>query len=168
VAPLLRRLDSWLAKHRARFRKNLLPGASAADLAALTKVLGKPVPASLAGLLSWHNGQTEDYVGYFVDHWLLMSAAKIAAAKADLDAVGSENGWKKGWLPFLDDDGGNFILLDSSKANQPVLAYWMGEKAEKLAPSLEAWLTDFVTAVEAGQYHEDQERGTFSKSNSRK
>jgi cell wall assembly regulator SMI1 len=168
VSALLSRLDQWLAKNRSRFRKNLLPGASAADIAGLGKSLGKPVPAGLAALLSWHNGQGDEYVGYFVDHWLFMSAAKIAAAKADLDAVGGDYGWKTDWLPFLDDDGGNFVVLDLSNTNLPVLAYWMGEKAEHLAPSLEAWLNDFVSAVEAGRFSEDPERGTFSKSNAKK
>jgi cell wall assembly regulator SMI1 len=163
VSPLLSRLDKWLAKNRSKFRKNLLPGASAADIAALGTSLGKPVPAGLAALLSWHNGQGDDYAGYFIDHWLLLSAAKIAAAKADLDAVGGDYGWKTDWLPFLDDDGGNFVVLDLSNKHSQVLAYWMGEKAEKLAPSLDAWLTDFVKAVEAGLYHEDPERGTFQR-----
>jgi cell wall assembly regulator SMI1 len=163
LTAILTRLDKWLTESRPKFRKSLQPGASASDLGALGKSLGKPVPSGLAALLSWHNGQGEDYAGYFIEHWLLMSAAKIAAAKADLDAVGGEYGWNKDWLPFLDDDGGNFIVLDLSQSNPPMLAYWMGEKAEKLAPSLDAWLTDFVTAVEAGKYHEDPERGTFSR-----
>src|SRR5437660_12784377 len=103
---LLSRLDQWLAKHRTRFHKNLRPGGTPADLAALAKSLGKPVPAALANLLSWHNGQGDDYVGYFLDHWLLMSSDRIAAAKMDLDATGGEYGWNKDWVPFLDDDGG--------------------------------------------------------------
>jgi len=164
VTPLLSRLDKWLAKNRSRFRKNLQPGASPAELAALGKSLGKPLPPGLADLLSWRNGQGVDYAGYFVDHWLVLSTAKIAAAKADLDAVGGDYGWNNDWLPFLDDDGGNFVVLDLSHDNPPVLVYWMGEKADQLAPSLEAWLTDFVTALEAGQYYEDPERGTLTRS----
>jgi cell wall assembly regulator SMI1 len=163
VTPLLSRLDKWLTKNRARFRKNLMHGASKADLESLSKSLGKPVPSSLAELLAWHNGQGEDYAGYFIDHWLLLGTSKIAAAKADLDTVGGEYGWKKDWLPFLDDDGGNFVVLDLSKKEPAVLAYWMGEKTENLAPSLEAWLSAFVKEVEAGLYHEDPERGTFSR-----
>jgi cell wall assembly regulator SMI1 len=163
VKALLNRLDAWLAKHRARFKKNLAPGATAGDLAELSMRLKTSVPASLSELLSWHNGQGDDYVGYFVDHWLLMSAAKIAAAKADLDANAAEYGWSVHWLPFLDDDGGNFVVLDLNQKEAPVLAYWMGERSEKLAPSLEQWFTDFVTAVEANQYFQDPERGTFQR-----
>jgi cell wall assembly regulator SMI1 len=163
MMPLLGRLDQWLTKHRSKFFKNLQPGASAGELAALAKSLGKPVPAGLAELLSWHNGQGEDYAGYFVEHWLLLGAAKIAAAKAEIDATGGDFGWNKNWLPFLDDDGGNFVVLDLSKQEPPVLVFWMGEKSETLAPSLGTWLNGFVTGVEAGQYHEDPERGTFQR-----
>ncbi len=168
MGPLLTRLDSWLAKHRARFHKNLQPGAAVGDLHALSNSIAKYLPAALSELLSWHNGQGDDYVGYFVDHWLLMSAAKIAAAKNDLDSTGGEYGWKTDWVPFLDDDSGDFVVLDLSQEGPPVLAYWMGEHTTPLAPSLEVWLGDFVTGVEAGQYHEDPERGTFRGGDCRK
>jgi cell wall assembly regulator SMI1 len=165
---LLTRFDKWLAKNRSRFYKNLQARATPADLAALEKALGQPVPASLRDLLAWHNGQGEDYAGYFKDHWLLMDCAGIVAAKTDLDATGGDYGWKKEWLPFMDDDGGNFLVLDSSQQEPPVLAFWMGAKVDKVAPSLEAWLTDFVNAVGAGQYYEDPERGTFKRDKSKK
>src|SRR5262249_32674382 len=135
---VLTRLDKWLAKHRPRFRKALRPGATPAQLAALAKSLGRPVHPALAELLAWHNGQGEDYAGYFEDHRLLMSTDTIAAAKADLDANALEHGWNKDWVPFLDDDGGNFVVLDLSKSDPPVLACWMDGKPEKLAPSLQA------------------------------
>jgi cell wall assembly regulator SMI1 len=168
MKPLLTRLDIWLQKHRPRFFKNLQPGAPAADLDTLAKSIGKPLPAELRELLAWHNGQGDDYVGYFVDHWLLMGAAGIAASKADLDALGLDHGWKKDWVPFLDEDGGNFMVLDLSKPKPPVLAFWMDAQAESLAPSLEAWLTDFVAGVEGGKYHEDAERGTFTRGQQKK
>jgi cell wall assembly regulator SMI1 len=160
---LLARLDQWLARYRARFHKNLQPSATKAQLDGLGKQLGKPVPAALAALLHWHNGQGEDYAGYFQDHWNLMSAERIAETKAELDAADSEYGWNKNWLPFLDDDGGNFVCLDLSKAEPPVVGFWMGAKPEALAPSLETWLGDFVKGLEAGEFHEDPERGTLRK-----
>jgi cell wall assembly regulator SMI1 len=161
---LLTRLDAWLAKKRPRFQKNLLPGASAADLAGLEKSLGKPVPGQLQEWLRWHNGQGDDFVGYFEGHWLLMSSSKIAAAKAELDETGADEGWNKAWLPFLDDDGGNFVCLDLSQPEPAVVVFWMGASPEKKAPSLEAWLGDVVSALEAGLYHEDPERGTLNRS----
>jgi cell wall assembly regulator SMI1 len=165
---LLARLDQWLAQHRKRFHKNLQPGASAAQLQALDKALGKPAPGGLRTLQAWHNGQGDDFVGYFENHWLLMSTTTIAAAKQELDA-GAVDGWKKEWIPFLDDDGGDFLVLDTSEAEPPVLAFYLGKpKAAKVAASLEAWLADFVGAVEATHYLEDPERGTFQRKTTEK
>ena len=82
--------------------------------------------------------------------------------------TGAEHGWNKDWLPFLDDDVGNFVVLDLSKAEPPVLAFWTGAKSEPMAPSLEAWLSDFVKALEKGQYYEEPERGTFKRSKKKK
>ncbi len=160
---LLARLERWLAAHRARFHENLQPGAKAAQLDALAKQLGKPVPAALAVLLRWHNGQGDEYAGYFVDHWNLMSAQRIAETKTELDASDAEYGWNKNWLPLFDDDGGNFICLDLAQAEPAVVGFWAGGKPETLAPSLEAWLAEFVKGAEAGEYHEDPERGTFRR-----
>jgi cell wall assembly regulator SMI1 len=161
---LLSRLDKWLAQHRKRFHDNLRPGAPASELTALGNSLGRPLPESLRTLLAWHNGQGEEYVGYFENHWLLMSTGAIAAAKQELDA-GAVEGWKNTWIPFLDDDGGDYLVLDTSKKEPPVLAFYLDheEPAKVVAPSLEAWFKDFVTAVEAGEYYEEPERGTFKR-----
>jgi cell wall assembly regulator SMI1 len=165
---LLRRLDKWLAKHRTRFYKNLRRGATRAQLQALQKHLGRPVPKGLAELLAWRNGQGDDYVGYFENHWLLMSAEKIAAVKAELDESLVDQGWNKSWLPFLDDDGGNFASLDLSQKEAPVMIFWAGAQPEKKAPSLEAWLREVVHAMETGRYYEDPERGTFDRTKAKR
>jgi cell wall assembly regulator SMI1 len=161
---LLARLDKWLAKNRARFHRNLQPGADDKALAELEKAVGRPIPQALRTLLHWHNGLGDDYVGYFVDHWLLMSSEGIAAAKRELDDTASDQAWNKAWLPFLDDDGGNFVCLDLSASPAPVIVYWWGAAPERKSDSLEAWLGDLVKDMEAGKYHEDPERGTFTRS----
>jgi cell wall assembly regulator SMI1 len=158
---LLRQLDEWLARHRKRFYHALLPGASAADLQALEKALGSPIPEELRTWLSWHNGQSADVVGAFEGSWNLMSAEDIAQAKEELDAEAHE-GWHKAYIPFLDDDHGDYLCLDPHTAGVPVRECWRGRAEHAaIAPSLTAWVRDFVTALERGTYHEDPERGTF-------
>jgi cell wall assembly regulator SMI1 len=165
---LLARLDQWLARHRKRFQQNLQPGASEAELDALGKSLGKPVPAGLRTLLGWHNGQGDDFVGYFENHWLLMNTATIAVAKQELDA-GAVDGWNAAWIPFLDDDGGDFLVLDTSQSEPPVLAFYLdAPPARVVAKSLEAWVKDFVDATLAGDYFEEPERGTFTRNEKQK
>jgi cell wall assembly regulator SMI1 len=172
LQPLLQRLEHWLAKHRPNFLKGLRPGANEVELHQLGAQLGLTVPDDLRTLLAWHNGQAEGFAGCFEENWLLMSADRILAAKHELDAGaagnGAGNGWKPEWIPFLEDDSGDCLCLDTTQAGAPVRAFWLQseEAAAVVSPSLAAWVADFVTAVEAGKYHEEPERGTFLRSQS--
>jgi cell wall assembly regulator SMI1 len=169
---LLARLERWLAAHRPHLLQNLRPGANEVELHTLQARLGRELPAELRALLAWHNGQNEEFAGRFEEDWLLMGTEEIAAAREELDqgAVGNGegNGWRPEWIPFLDDDAGNYLFLDTSQPRPPVRAYWLElDKQPQAAASLTAWLEDFVNAVEAGQYDEDPERGTFLRRNPR-
>ena len=157
----LGRVDRWLSAHRARFHKALQSGASAADLDALSAALGRPVPEELRAWLGWHNGQDPDVPGAFEGSWNLMSAQEMAEAKKELDAQPHE-GWHKEWLPFLEDDNGNYLCLDLTSAGLPVRECWRGRSDHPVvAPSLASWLSDFAAGLERGAYTEDPERGTL-------
>jgi cell wall assembly regulator SMI1 len=124
--------------------------------------LNLTLPADLRELLSWHDGQGEDFIGRFEQDWLLMSCQQIIAAKGDLDHDAATTGWNSAWIPFLDNDAGDFLCLDSSKPRAPVRGFWLGEKEHQIvAPSLTDWLADFVNNVEKGNYEEEPERGSF-------
>ena len=162
LGPLLARLGRWLGRRRRRFLKGLRPGATPAELDALQARLGMPLPQELRVLLAWHNGQTEDFVGRFEQDWILMGTDDIARAKPDLDADAKATGWRPAWIPFLDDDNGDYVCLDTSVPGPPVREFWAGNAAhEVVAPSLTAWVKAFVANVEKGRYAEDPERGTF-------
>lgn len=138
----LTRIDAWFAKHRPRYFAALRPGALAAGLAGL--------PEPLRILLGWHNGQDADFAGCFVEHFFLMSAADIRAA--DLGEAG--------WLPFLDDDAGNYLCVDPAGA---VRYFDLDGKHQTVAPSLAEWMRAFADDLEAGRYAEDPERGDLLK-----
>src|SRR5262249_43755525 len=165
MASLLARLEAWLAKHRKHFLEHLRPGALPADLDSLQSHLGCPLPEDLREMLSWHNGQGEGFGGKFEGDWIYLGTDRIAAAKHDLDEgarADNSTGWQSAWVPFLDDDGGDYMCLDTGQPQAPMRAFYLGQPEHPVvAPSLRAWLEDFVTAVERGEYHEDPERGSF-------
>jgi cell wall assembly regulator SMI1 len=163
---LLTRLETWLKKHRRHYRKGLLPGADPSELATLEKKIGMALPAALKALLTWHNGQSSDTISRFEDQWSLMSSAQIGEAKHELDADAAESqpktGWQPSWIPFLDNDAGDYVCLDTSQPGAPVREFWLDQAEHPVvAPSLDAWLADRIAAMERGEYHEDPERGTF-------
>jgi cell wall assembly regulator SMI1 len=163
VQALLGRLEKWLHQHRRRYAEGLLPGASAQELDATQAALGVPLPQDLRTLLSWHNGQSGDFIGHLENNWDLMSAGRIVEAKREMDGGDrAQSSWQPAWVPFLEDDSGNFLVLDTSQPAAPVRECWQGNPDHSIVvPSLAAWLEQFVGAVEQGRYHEDPERGTF-------
>jgi cell wall assembly regulator SMI1 len=168
VSSLLSRLERWLKKHRPHYLRALLPAMSVAESKELTSLLGRALPVSLPSLLRWHNGQQPDVVGCFEQNWRLMSSTGIMDALKDLTtavatAVPADL-WDPALVPFLDDDSGNYLCLDTSQSGEPVREVILGDSnREILAPSLAAWLADFVAAVEKGGYTEDEERGAFMR-----
>jgi cell wall assembly regulator SMI1 len=161
---LLSRLDHWLAAHRHRYRQGLRPGATAEELASLATALAHPIPEDLRTWLSWHNGQNDEVFGALEENWHPMSTTEIAQAKKDLDAAGHE-GWQHDWIPFLDDDNSNYLVLGGSKTGAPVRECWQGKADHPVAtPSLTAWVERLVNGLEQGAYKEDPERGAMYRS----
>jgi cell wall assembly regulator SMI1 len=150
---LLARLDAWLSEHRPRFAKMLLPGATPDNT----------LPEELRVWLAWHNGQSTDVPGAFVQSWHLLGTRRIAQLKKELDAEQSAN-WNSAWVPFLDDDNDNYVCLDTRQAGFPVRECWRGKQEHAVvADSLTAWVQQFMADLEKGAYVEDPERGEFYK-----
>jgi cell wall assembly regulator SMI1 len=163
VAGLVARLERWLAQHRERYLRGLAPGADDARLQRLQAALGRPLPEGLRTLLAWHNGQDDEFSGRFLEGWVLMSADEAESAWKELtSAPEASRVWRPEWVPFMEDDRDNYVFLDTSQSGAPVREFW-AKNPEKptVAPSFEAWLEQFVTAVEANQYAQDPERGWF-------
>jgi cell wall assembly regulator SMI1 len=159
---LLGRLERWLARHRPQFLQGLLPGASAADLDRLQADLGMALPPDLRTLLAWHNGQSDESPARFEEDWILMGSRQIAEAKRELDADATETGWQAAWIPFLDDDAGDYLGLDTRRPGAAVREFWQDRTEHlEIAPSLPVWLESVVSAMERGEYEEDPERGSF-------
>jgi cell wall assembly regulator SMI1 len=164
LSGLLTRLDKWLAEHRPNYHKGLRPGATPAKCDELEKAIGCLLPEEFRTWLAWHNGQDAETVGALEGRWIPLSTSEIAETKKELDANPTYS-WQDSWVPFLDDDRGNYLCIDTREPSHPLREYRAGQsESPVVAPSLAAWLTGFVKAVEEGKYHEDPERGTFFQS----
>lgn len=160
---LLRRLETWWKRHRPRYLDGLCPGASNRQLAALANVVYQPLPDEMRTWLAWHNGQDESLIGGFIEAFHLMSAEQIGREWHRRQRE-PEPGWNTAWLPLLDDDQGDLIVLDTTLPGCAVREVWRGQREHPLvAPSLAAWMASFLRDVEAGRYHEDPERGEFRR-----
>jgi cell wall assembly regulator SMI1 len=166
VTALLDRLGQWLTQHRPRYAASLRKPATPEELEALQTALGQPLPEELRAFFRWHNGQNDQFVGYIENHWSLMDLGQVETTWKELTGTPEgERRWQPAWIPFLEDDRGNYVFLDTTQPGAPVRQFWErnSEEPRTVAPSLTAWLEDFVGAVERGEYVADPERGTFTR-----
>jgi cell wall assembly regulator SMI1 len=165
VSDQLARLEKWLVKHRRSYHKALRPPATKQQLDQAQGTLGLTLPTDLRALLLWHDGQEGAFVGCFVERWKLLSIQAILDARKELDKAAGTNqvqGWRTEWVPFLGDEEGDYVIVDATTTANAVREFWADHDTHPVvAPSLGAWIAEFVTAVEHGEYTEDPERGEF-------
>jgi cell wall assembly regulator SMI1 len=164
VTEVLARLDDWLKQHRKRYHNGLMPGASDRELARLATALRRPVPDELAAWLRWHNGQSEELIGTFVESFNLMSVADIIETLKDRKG---QEGWDPAFIPILDDYQDDLVVLDTSKPGLPVREVWRGRSDHpEVATSMRGWLESLLADFQSWRYHEDSERGEYMREGS--
>lgn len=161
----IERLDAWLKEHRPEFHAELEAGASDAAIAKLEDAVG-PVPDSFKAFFRWKNGMSEDCYDALQFNRSPMSVDSAIAARATMNELLDagefeiEGWWRKGWVPFLDNGGGDHLVLDldGSFGGQKgqVLEFWHADTDRDIvAPSFDAWLESFVASLEAGLWAEE-------------
>lgn len=102
---------------------NLLnPAAEDVKIIELENIIGEKIPEDFRELYLWHNGESESVSGVMagfrwmsidsvIREWgaLQESAYEIIS---DKDGLIKEGKYKKGWVPFAEDGGGSFIVMD--------------------------------------------------------
>src|SRR5947209_3402000 len=82
MSDLIERLDGWLAKNRPDYYKELEPGASEEQVAALESQLGVTLPDELRDLLKWRNGQGPKNFDSIYYNFSFMSADEIKGLRS--------------------------------------------------------------------------------------
>jgi cell wall assembly regulator SMI1 len=163
---LINRLDKWHREHRPAFLGQLRPPVADDTLARMSGRVGAPLPAPFIALLRWHDGSKEDEYGGFQFNRQLMSGEGVLAAMDVMNELVDDGEfeqpywWRKRWLPFLDNGGGDHVCIDfegcfGGKPGQ-VIEFWHDDDTRTVAyPSVEAWLSCFVEALEAGMFADE-------------
>ncbi|MGO4649800.1 SMI1/KNR4 family protein [Nocardia sp. 2YAB30] len=103
--------------NRPAYYAGLVPGASVADIDEVARRVGGELPPLLRELLTWRNGQSENYPGHLASRWSLMSTESIASAMEDMAWVKETQGfedlwWGTDWVPFLENIFGDHMCID--------------------------------------------------------
>lgn len=154
---LLQRLDELLQRHRPDYYATLNPPATAAELAAFEAQFQLALPPELREWFGWHNGQ-QGFDSFFQNNCLqsLDGAAESMRINRELLADGDfvVNWWRPGWVPFLENGGGDHVCVDlegtfTGQTGQ-IMEHWHDYEARTvLFPDLLSWLAAVVRGYEA-------------------
>lgn len=165
-----------MQQHAPRLLNILRPGATRDAVKELERLTGTPMPASFKEFYAIHDGQQKARAG-LVDADQLLSLEDIITQwhhwKDLLDAgtfswneepifstpdTGIKNDWWNPlWVPFTGDGFGNHLCIDLDPAPEgtcgQVITFWHDDSHRAIvAPSFEAWLQGYITALEKGEY----------------
>lgn len=143
--------------------------AAAADIAALERELGWPLPQSFKECLARHDGQTgradwlfggDEFMSIvrILAEWRVLTGMDQAG---EFDTHTSKPGggvkagwWRPGWVPFTADGAGNHLCLDldpapSGRAGQVVEFNHEFGNRDVQAPGFAQWFANFTRATVA-------------------
>jgi cell wall assembly regulator SMI1/predicted DNA-binding WGR domain protein len=160
VSDLLVRLDKWLSKNRPDYYGKLLRGALPEDLDAFEKKIERQLPSGFRDLYRWRNGQDPNCSASLQHNWMFSRLEDLSDSKETLDGmIGFDfedpKWWRRGWIPFLSNGGGDHLCLDLTAedggALGQLLTFYHDRKNRAVEyPSVQAWLTELVESMENG------------------
>ncbi|MDL2343170.1 SMI1/KNR4 family protein [Deinococcus sp. MIMF12] len=164
----LAQLEAWLAAHAPAIHAGLTPGATDTDLDALEAHIGRQLPQAYRTLYRTHAdwghalGLSFLPLGRVQGEWErwrgLDESQETAGHTSHPPGAIKTQYTNPGWIAFLKDWGGNSVGVDldpgpSGEAGQ-VITFGRDENGKYvLADSLDAFLREYVTRLEAGRVH---------------
>ena len=168
---VVERFARWLWSNSPKVLDELAPGLSDDAIAGFEKQLGVTLPDSLRALYRWRNGNAAEGYGSVIGRWRLTPLERVVSTRAILDGLlddgtfeGQPSWWRKSWVPFTDDMGGNGLCWDTrgtlGGVKGQVLEFWHDSPDRKvLAPNVDDWLVAYVDSLEAGLWRWDPDYG---------
>lgn len=164
----VQRLDAWLKEYRSDYYELLNPGASTSELKAFEKELGVKLPQTFHALYCWRNGQSDQghssltlvFGQTFMPLEQVRSTWKEFNDLKSTDWVMNPVWWNELWVPFLESPVSDHTVVDLrgsfTRKRGQIIEFWHAD-AERpvIAPSLDEWLLQFVTSLEAGGWKDE-------------
>lgn len=166
------RFETWLTANAPQLTDALNPAATDVELRELATTIGTELPADFVAFYRIHNGQQSEAGGLFNGEELLSVPRMVAEwtiwndllKSGDFDGATSTpdpgvlaDWWNPLWLPLTYDGAGNHCCLDLSPApggtrGQVIRMWHDDDERTLLAPSFSEWITQYIRALEAGEY----------------
>lgn len=161
----LGRIDRWHAIHRAEFHQGLNAGATEEQVAELEKHTGLTLPTAMHALYRWRNGQG-GYSSFYSYNTFMDTQGSAASWQIMHDLIpqfegdGQTNWWHDGWLSFLENGGGDSIVLDTlgtfTGTKNQLIEFWHDDSPRNvLFPDLMTWAETFAESLEKGMWSDD-------------
>ncbi|MCW3462022.1 SMI1/KNR4 family protein [Chitinophaga nivalis] len=170
------RWEKWMQKHAPKLPDTLNPGVAPATVDALERLIGSKLPADFKSFYAIHNGQQRVKTG-LVDadqllpvedmitqwhHWKNVLDSGGFIYNEEIIASTPDTGiksdwWNPLWIPITSDGFGNHLCIDLDPAPEgqygQIITVWHEDSHRGiLAPSFEAWMHQYITAIEKGEY----------------
>lgn len=160
LSQTLERLDRWYAAHTPDLYRTLRPGIPEEWLAGYEASLGVPLPEDVRELYRWHGGGQYAFVvdfphlpATFGPHGL--EDEEAGWARSQPPGAVRQVAWSDRWHDLFGSDG-SYIVVDldpgpSGTYGQLVAVDRDHETRYVLAPSLSAFLAEFLERLESGR-----------------
>ncbi|MBV7533473.1 SMI1/KNR4 family protein [Chitinophaga sp. sic0106] len=170
------RWELWMREHAPKMLSILNPGVSLNDIAELESATGVLLPNSFKHFYSVHDGQMVSKAGLvngdkllsvqdILDEWttwqeLLDNGAFLHNGDrllSEPDSGIKDDWWNPRWIPFTYDGLGNHLCLDfdpapGGRAGQVITLWHDDAHREMIAPSFDIWLSNYLDALDRGEY----------------
>lgn len=166
------RFETWLAANAPQLLPELNQGATTAELHQLAAAIEAELPTDFLAFYRIHNGQRGEAGGLLngeellsvprmLAEWTiwndLLKGGDFEGAISTPDAGVRADWWNPRWLPLTYDGAGNHCCLDLAPApggtHGQIIRMWHdSDERTLLVSSFAEWLTQYVTALEAGEY----------------
>jgi cell wall assembly regulator SMI1 len=159
----IERIERWLQVERPAYFRRLRKGASSDDLKSLEALTGAVLPDSFKEFYLWRNGQWPSNRNALCNNALFMRLPEIEAKWDIMDQLSAVSDfherrwWRPGWIPFLDDGGGNNLCIDlegtfSGGRGQVISFRHNLESREVLFPTFSSFLATLASVLERTQW----------------